>query len=343
MAQIINANDMGEELRKRLLRSFQSGHINFLLGSGASQPAISTAGSIEAEIVGLISAGDDEGAYAKLYAFLEAVHEPTNKLINDVDNEDNRATLRCYELLLKSIEEILLARRTTILPRQATVFTTNYDLFLEKASAACPSTILNDGFNRRPSLGHQMEYSSRNFFRATYNTGNLYDYRVEIPSINLIKLHGSLSWVKNKDDILLRVEAMKLLDHDGTHEERMKFITARAVVLPQAAKFRETVLDRTYYDLLRIYANCLDRENTMLIAFGFSFGDEHIRDITMRALKNPTLRLMIFAFNASARDGFAQMFDQYNNVEIVARGDEEELHFQHFNDLLGRILRTNQG
>lgn len=343
MARIINASNMGEELRKRLLRSFQSGHINFLLGSGASQPAISTAGLIEAEIAGLISAGDDEEAYAKMYAFLKAVYEPTNKLINDDDDENNRVTLRCYEALLKSIEEILLARRTTILPRQATVFTTNYDLFLEKASAACPSTILNDGFSRPPSLGHQMEYSSRNFFRATYNTGNLYDYRVEIPCINLIKLHGSLSWVKSKDDILLRVEAMKLLDHDGTHEERMKFIAACAVVLPQAAKFRETLLDRTYYDLLRIYANSLDRENTVLIAFGFSFGDEHIRDITMRALKNPTLRLMIFAFNAAARDQFGQMFDQYSNVEVVAPGEEEELHFQHFNDSLSRILRTNQG
>lgn len=343
MARTINANDMSEELRTRLLRSFQSGHINFLLGSGASQPAIITAGLIEAEIAELITAGDDDEAYAKMYAFLKTVHEPTNKLINNDDDENNRATLRCYEALLQSIEEILLARRTTILPRQATVFTTNYDLFLEKASAACPSTILNDGFSRPPSLGHQMEYSSQNFFRATYNTGNLYDYRVEIPCINLIKLHGSLSWVKNNDDILLRVEAMKLPDHDGTHEERMKFIAARAVVLPQAAKFRETLLDRTYYDLLRIYANSLDRENTVLIAFGFSFRDEHIRDITMRALKNPTLRLMIFAFNAAARDGFTQMFDRYSNVEVVAPGDGEELDFQHFNDSLSRILRTNQG
>lgn len=343
MARIINANDLGEELRKRLLRSFQSGNINFLLGSGASLPAIPTAGPIEAEIAGLISAGRDEEAYAKMYAFLETVHAPTNKLINDEADEGNRASLRCYEALLKTIEEILLARRTTILPRQATVFTTNYDLFLEKASAACPSTILNDGFSRSPSLGHRMEYSSRNFFRATYNTGNLYDYRVEIPCINLIKLHGSLSWLKDKDDILLRVEAVKLLDNDGTHEERRKFIAACAVVLPQAAKFRETLMDRTYYDLLRIYANSLDRENTVLITFGFSFGDEHIRDITMRALKNPTLRLMLFAFNSAARDRFATLFQQYSNVEIIAPGGEDELHFEHFNDSLSRILRAGQG
>ncbi|MGH2509214.1 MAG: SIR2 family protein, partial [Ktedonobacteraceae bacterium] len=116
-----------------------------------------------------------------------------------------------------------------------------------------------------------------------------------------------------------------------------------AVVLPQAAKFRETLMDRTYYDLLRIYANSLDRENTVLITFGFSFGDEHIRDITMRALKNPTLRLMIFAFNSAARDSFAKMFQQYSNVEIVARGDEEELHFDCFNELLSDLFSAGSG
>lgn len=343
MARIINANDVDEELRKRLLRSFQSGNINFLLGSGASLPAIPTAGQIEAEIARLISEGRDEEAYAKMYAFLETVYAPTNKLINDEEDESNRVSLTCYEALLKTIEEILLARRTTILPRQATVFTTNYDLFLEKASAVCPSTILNDGFSRSPSLWHRMEYSSRNFFRATYNTGNLYDYRVEVPCINLIKLHGSLSWLKDKDDILLRVEAVKLLNNCGTHEEMRKFIAACAVVLPQAAKFRETLMDRTYYDLLRIYANSLDRENTVLITFGFSFGDEHIRDITMRALKNPTLRLMLFAFNSAARDRFATLFQQYSNVEIIAPDDDDELDFGHFNDSLSRILRAGQG
>jgi SIR2-like domain len=342
VARILNANDLGEELRKRLLRSFQSGNINFLLGSGASLPAIPTAGLIEVEIAEMISAGRNEEAYARMYAFLKSVHEPTKKLINDEECEDNLASLRCYEALLTTIEEILLARRTTILPRQATVFTTNYDLFLEKASAACPSTIFNDGFSRSPSLGHRMDYSSRNFFRATYNTGNLYDYRVEMPCINLIKLHGSLSWQKDKDGILLRLEAVKLLDDDSTHEDRVKFTAACAVVLPQAAKFHETLMDRTYYDLLRIYANSLDRENTVLIVFGFSFGDEHIRDITMRALKNPTLRLMLYAFNSEARDRFAELFQQYSNVEIIAPGAEGELQFKHFNDSLSSILRAGQ-
>lgn len=341
MARIIDANDPSEEVRKRLLRSFQSGYINFLLGSGASQPAIPVAGPIEAEIAELAVAGRETDAYKKIYEFLRTVCEPTNKLIRGEEDVNNRTTLLEYEGLLKSIEEILLARRTSILPRQATVFTTNYDLFLEKAASACPSTIFNDGFSRSPSLAYRMEYSSRNFFRATYNTGNLYDYRVEIPCINLIKLHGSLSWVRDSDDILLRVEPAILLDDDGTPGKIKQFVSSCAVVLPQAGKFYETLMDRTYYDLLRIYANSLDRENTALVVFGFSFEDEHIRDITLRALKNPTLRMMIFAFNSDSRDRFSELFKRYSNVEVVTLGDEHELNFEQFNIFLNQVLHSN--
>ena len=41
--------------------------------------------------------------------------------------------------------------------------------------------------------------SISNFFNVLYSTGNLYNYQVEIPAINLIKLHGSLNW-ETKDE-----------------------------------------------------------------------------------------------------------------------------------------------
>ena len=61
-------------------------------------------------------------------------------------------------------------------------------------------------------------------------------------------------------------------------------------------------MDSTYYELLRIYNNELDREGTLLVSFGFSFGDSHILGITKRALKNPTLKLVAFAFNDTDRE-----------------------------------------
>ena len=97
-------------------------------------------------------------------------------------------------------------------------------------------------------------------------------------------------------------------------------------------------MDRTYYELLRIYANALDRENALLVACGFSFTDEHLLDITLRALKNPTLRLVIFAFDENARDHYATTFASQNNVDIIGPAAGGTIPFGKFNDIIAGVL-----
>jgi hypothetical protein len=183
-----------------------------------------------------------------------------------------------------------------------------------------------------------MEYSPRSFFNTTYNTGNLYNYKVEIPSVNLVKLHGSLSWKKGKNEILFGVSKIDPPAAGSDADTIQKFIESYAVVLPQTTKFRTTLMDSTYYELLRIYANELDRENTLLVAFGSSFGDEHIFGITKRALKNATLKLVTVAFDESDRASFAEKFDGHNNVDVIAPPDGAQIGFQKFNDLISAVL-----
>ncbi|RRQ22443.1 SIR2 family protein [Thiohalobacter thiocyanaticus] len=338
MAQVLSLGEVTEDIQKALGRSFQSGNINFLIGSGASMPAIPAAGPVEQEIATLFGAGNEETARLRMYEFLAGIQEPMNALINEDENDQIAATLAQYTECITLIETILSERRTTLLPKQATIFTTNYDLLIEKASIGCPAIKLNDGFTRVPRLDNRIEYSSRNFFNTTYNTGNLYNYKVEIPCINLIKLHGSLSWQKDGDEIVFNVAAKDLLPESKTADEIAEFIETFAVVLPQTAKFRTTLMDRTYYELLRIYANELDRENTLLVTFGFSFGDEHIRDITRRALKNPTLRLIAFAYSEADKDAFAEIFAGHNNVDVIAPTDGDNIEFSQFNTMLRNLL-----
>lgn len=338
MAKILKIDEEGGDIRKTLARSFQSGNVNFLIGSGASMPAIPAAGQIEQEIADLFEAGDEEQARLRMYNFLASVQEPSNDMISGVDKADNAQTLARYTAYLGMVENILSERRTTLLPKQATIFTTNYDLFIEKASVSFPAFKLNDGFTRVPSLDNRMEYSSRNFFNTTYNTGNLYNYKVEIPSINLIKLHGSLSWKRDGGEIVYSVATRDILPEEKTAAQIAQFNEGYAVVLPQTTKFRTTLMDRNYYELLRIYANELDRENTLLVTFGFSFGDEHIRDITRRALKNPTLRLVAFAFSEADRDSFEDIFSGHNNVDIIAPSEGANIDFEKFNEMLHSLL-----
>jgi hypothetical protein len=334
MARIHTLTDSNEEIKRALTRSLQSAHINYLIGAGASFPAIPVAGSVEQEIAALYDSNQEEEGRARTYGFLAGVQQPTNDLIDGAANAQNAETVKNYAEYIGIIEVILMERRTNLLPKQATIFSTNYDLFVEKAALSYSALRLNDGFARVPSLDGRMEYDSRSFFTTTSNTGNLYSYKVDIPCINLVKLHGSLSWKKDGEKILFSVRKKALLAEERTQEQVREFVDSHAVVLPQTTKFRTTLMDSTYYELLRIYANELDRENTLLIAFGFSFGDDHILKITKRALKNPTLKLIAFAFNDADRQAFVTKFDGYNNVDVIAPDENAQIDFAAFNRLL---------
>lgn len=339
-------DDTNEKLNTILRRLFQSGNLNFILGSGASMPAINIGGNIEKEIQGHFNKGEDEKAHRLIHSFLTNLQRPNCWMVGNIPfppikGEDHaktmanfKNTLGSYSNFIEIIERILNERKTNILPKQANIFTTNYDLFFEKASEKFATIKFNDGFTRTPNLSGKNLFSSQNFFNSLYNNGNLYGYKVEIPTINLIKIHGSLTWKKEVDSIHFNAQSIEVAKDESDISQIQDFNSKFAVILPQKGKFREAVIDRTFYDLLRLYANELDKENTLLIAFGFSFEDEHIYDITKRALKNPTLRLMIFAFDETAAQSFEAKFDGYINVDIIAPAEGTVIDFKKLNEIL---------
>ena len=194
MANLLKIDESEDIKKSSLARLFQSGHINFLIGSGASLPAINTAGNIEQKIGQLVEENRDCEAIRAMGEFIQTVQAPMNCLINGENTCELRQSIDLYRTCISVIERILSERRTDLLPKQANVFTTNYDLLIEQASAHSHGMKLNDGFSRLPSPNSRPEFSSANFFDRTYNSGNFYDYKVEIPAINLIKMHGSLQW-----------------------------------------------------------------------------------------------------------------------------------------------------
>jgi hypothetical protein len=323
-----------DTVRADLTRAFQSAHINVLIGAGASQPAIRVGFDLEQEIETLLAAGDQDGATRRMHELLSAVQQPTNRLITGAADPPCTQTLDNYSQLLRTLETIITERRTTILPKQATLFTTNYDVFIDAAAKACETAILANGFDRSALAGDALEYSTRRFFLQTFDQGNLYEYRVELPALNVVKLHGCVSWQRDGERIVQRKADCDVPAVGGAIGLLRTFVERYVVVLPHSAKFQTTVLDRTYYELLRLFANALDTENVLLIAFGFSFRDEHIFHITRRALKNPTLRLLIFAFDANSRDAFAALFAAHSNVIIVAPPAGGTIDFNRFNEVL---------
>jgi hypothetical protein len=73
---------------------------------------------------------------------------------------------------------------------------------------------------------------------------------------------------------------------------------------------------------LRIYANELEKDNSILFVLGFSFADEHIRDLTIRvANSNPTLIIYVFAYSNRTRDNLNTILvpsARHNNIKIIS-------------------------
>ncbi|GHU17952.1 hypothetical protein FACS1894163_09450 [Spirochaetia bacterium] len=300
-------------------KAIQSANINFLIGSGCSVPSISALKGLENKIEKLRKENKSEEADKCLHDFICSFVEHYE--MASFPDENFTSVLENYKQFVEMLLQILFERKSNILHKQTTVFTTNYDLFFELAfEDFADSMTLFDGFKRLPSVNQYPIFSISEFFNTIFNTGNLYKYRVEVPSCNLIKLHGSLNWYKENGKIIesfKHIDDSKALKSSSKQEDIRKFNDLFSIILPQKDKFRETLLNQTYYDLLRIFSNELDKENTLLIVSGFSFADEHLREIITRALRNPTLKIIIFCYAKDEVKSFNERFKQYNNVEIV--------------------------
>lgn len=337
--------DAKKELARVLERHFQSAHINFLIGSGASMPAIQLAGAVEQEINDLLENAKNDEANLRALEFIEDL-EYQHQFLPDkfTEGDDTDVTLRNYTGFLRAMDRILFERKNILLPRQANIFTTNYDEFFETAASKLPSLLLNDGFNRRVGATG-FEFTPELFFDRIYRSGTVYRHQSEVPTVNLIKMHGSVSWQRQAEEriVLGQAETYQLTGvQKANPQEVADALAKRAVILPNMRKFESTLLDRIYFDLLRLYSNAMEVENALLFVFGFSFADEHILDITRRALRNPTAKAIIFAYSFEGAAEFESKFSAHRNVSIVHPQEGAQLDFPALNALFDQIGTTSE-
>lgn len=164
-------------------------------------------------------------------------------------------------------------------------------------------------------------------------------YPREYRCIDLVekKLEEANQGKEKKDCIKLSFEHIKDKANktvaDKSYEEVETMISFRknyqqlVMVNPRKTKFQETVLDLHFYELMRLYSNALERTSTCLMVAGFSFADEHIAQITMRAAaSNPTLLIIVFAYNKGAKNSIQENLQKggcsgNNNILILSPED----------------------
>lgn len=351
-------------------------NINFLIGSGASVPIFKT-----------LNLGENKPSFEELISS-DKISEENKKILYYfyfkewilpmMDNNYEKYDSKVKANYLKFIEFIIstLSNQGFDRPRRANIFTTNYDLLFEDTFEQIIDSSQNCFFNDG-SMGFMNQYLNSSWYNLVISQAGYNDnYKREIPTINLLKIHGSVSWKKENNNrikvsyenlneikpieklknLSFMEDIVSQLDNNYNFEklnsklnelakdiipELDEFIEKYmqlALINPNKWKFHNTVFEQHYYQLIRNFSYELEKENSILIVFAFSFADEHILEIFKRILSNPKLEVIIIAFNKKIKENIRNKIGNYNNISYYPLNEEFdksiEGDFDYFNKLL---------
>lgn len=316
----------------RIIRQFSSSNINLLIGSGFSRPFLDTLTDVEMKLTKAIDDNDEVEEKRLKREFFNKCIYPIIKLDKKSSDFNDKVTF------VKILADIVLFREASTLHKILNIFTTNYDNIIELALEDCNIDYV-DGFSGRV----KPTFSTSNYGKIICKQSNVSGRTSELVTANLYKLHGSLYWEQNEDKIIFG-DYERRLDNIGIASETdfiEKYNSNLLIINPTKDKFQKTLLNENYYDQLRMFSNELEKNSTVIIAFGFSFADEHMLQMVHRALKtNPTLSLLLFPFSALDLKNFEVIFKNDNNVLCYYEEIEEEIiefPLEKLNKLMGEI------
>ncbi len=170
------------------------------------------------------------------------------------------------------------------------IFTLNYDLLIEKTAEQL-GIYVNNGF---------FGFQDRHFSPASYqldlhlnNTGMGKKYN---KTLNLFKLHGSISWHEDANKPPYGISERQLFVDASSHKIAYDQIRNESIIYPVQSKKKHS-LDLPYSELFRQFVEALGKQRSVLIVIGYSFLDEHVNDILTNALANPDFNLVVFCFD----------------------------------------------
>ena len=260
-------------------------------------------------------------------------------------NDKYEDAKKAYADLLSSLNEIVNRRGTRLISKQINLFTTNVDTLIENAAESLAIEFNDgfrgsvkqvfDESNFRKTIGKASlhfqsvaELPVFNLYKmhGSINWKRLGNDRIgndyQLNRVNTINVEmGKIAadgFVETEyddagvmkpyeyDDLLDKVKAKAATLKDfAVYDSFLDAYENLIMVNPTKHKFQETVMDMHFYELMRLYSNSLEKENTILFVMGFSFADEHIAKLTMRAAdSNPTLQVVIFAFSDAEEVSF---------------------------------------
>jgi len=176
---------------------------------------------------------DPKGEIRRLKSFIAHAE---SAILTKVDFVDQGTELPAHKAFIQK-----LGKRSVDKPR-VKVFTTNYDLCVEEASARL-GVVLVDGFSHSAEQRFNRDYFQHDIVRRQ-TSGTKADYIEAV--FHLYKLHGSVDWRRRTDGVVIRSMAT---DKAGLEP---------ALIYPRSTKYQQA-FEVPYIDMFAALPRCTSR------------------------------------------------------------------------------------
>ncbi len=232
----------------------------------------------------------------RLLGLLKAVLATERELAEILENADGKG-----KLVRRYLCSFLLSFASRAATRERLhIFTTNYDRLLEHGCDLLGLRVLDRFVGRLKPVFR----SSRLGVDMHYNPPGIRgEPRYLEGVVRLTKLHGSLDWRQDGPTGKSQIVRVPLpFGASEAHPDLPTDPVGRVLIYPSPAKDMETTA-YPYADLFRDFAAAICQPNSVLVTYGYGFGDDHINRMLRDMLTIPSAHLAVIAWNEPiARD-----------------------------------------
>ncbi len=217
------------------------------------------------------------------------INEVLKKFLKNIVSSEKRLLENNKLNLLKSFL-LSFASRTASRDR-LNIFTTNYDRIIEYGLDEAGLLTLDRFIGK---LNPIMRFHRINLDYHYNPPGIRGEPRYVEGVVRLTKLHGSLDW-RFKDDYIVKEPLSFACDEDKFFDNPYENV----VIYPNSSKAVETSFF-PYSELFRDFSGAVCRPNSVLVTYGYGFGDSHINRIIKDMLTISSTHLLIISYDLAS-------------------------------------------
>lgn len=215
-----------------------------------------------------------------------------------------------YQEVLNVLKSFLISFSSRTATRERTnIFTTNYDRFIELALDAAGILTIDRFVGKIKPIFRTTKLELDYHYNPPGIRG---EPRYVEGVIKYTKLHGSIDW---KFD----VNSITKLPLEFGVDETTKLIPISpkdfSVIYPNSSKGIDTAYF-PYSELFRDFSNGVCRPNSVVVTYGYGFGDTHINRVIEDMLTLPSTHLVIISFD-TASGRIKSFYEKMNPAQIT--------------------------